>query len=322
MPMLHVSAEDLVGLLNWTCLVGKLRDVFRSGDCVAPPRHHHMVPVPGSADATLLIMPAWQYGGCIGVKLVTVFPGNADRGLPAIAGSYLLIDGAQGNVVALLDGGELTARRTAAISALTAQHLAADDSRFMLMVGTGRLSLNLIETHHAVRPLDAVHVYGRSAEKAACVAAAARQQSINALPVTDLEGAARKADIISCATLSSTPLIFGEWLKSGVHVDLVGAFKANMRETDDAVMARAEGIFVDTRAGAFAEAGDILQAIQSGAIPADPIAADLFDLARGGHQGRESQEDITVFKSVGASLSDLAAALYAVQAYQENSADR
>ena len=322
MPMLHISAEDLVDLLNWTCLVDRLRDIFQSEDCEAPRRHHHTVPVPGSADATLLVMPAWQSGAYIGVKLVTVFPGNADRGLPAIAGNYLLIDGTQGNVVALLDGGELTARRTAAISALAAQYLAADDARVMLMVGTGRLSLNLIEAHHAMKRLDAVYVYGRSAEKAAHVAAAACQKSINALPVTDLEEVARKADIISCATLSSAPLIFGEWLKPGVHVDLVGAFKVSMRETDDAVMARADGIFVDTRAGAFGEAGDIVQAIQSGAIAADPIAADLFELTRGGHPGRERQKDITVFKSVGASLSDLAAAMHAAQAYQENNAGR
>jgi len=304
-----IPAEDIKALLDWPALVNALREMFATGGCEAPPRHHHTIPVPNSPDATLLLMPAWQSGNYIGVKLVTVFPGNAALGQPAIAGMYLLLDGAKGHVLAMLDGGELTARRTAAASALAAQYLAPENASTMLMIGTGRLSTNLIRAHASVRPIEEVLVFGRSVEKAETIAANIRQSGLKAEPVTDLQKAAESADIISCATLSTVPILHGDWITQGTHVDLVGAFKSTMRETDDEVMAKADLIFVDTRAGAFGEAGDLIQAISSGAISKDPIAGDLLDLTSGKLAGRLHETDRTVFKSVGASLEDLAAAI-------------
>lgn len=310
-----IPADKIVALLDWPALIDALKVMFATGNCEAPPRHHHTIPVPDNPDATLLLMPAWQSGAYIGVKLVTVFPGNAKLGQPAISGTYLLMDATDGHVLAMLDGGELTARRTAAASALAAQYLAPEKARTLLMIGTGRLSVNLIEAHASVRPIEEVFVFGRSIGKAKAIAAKIASSGLKAEPVIDLQAAAARADIISCATLSTEPILHGAWISPGTHIDLVGAFKSTMRETDDEVMTKADAIFVDTRAGAFGEAGDLIQAISSGALCKDPIAGDLFDLTTGKLPGRLREQDRTIFKSVGASLEDLAAAILAYERF-------
>ncbi|WP_026619421.1 alanine dehydrogenase [Ensifer sp. WSM1721] len=310
--MLVLDAADTRAALPWDGLVAALEDMFAKG-CVMPVRHHHDVEVPGEADATLLLMPAWQPGAYVGVKMVSVFPGNQTRGLPAIHGSYLLSSGKTGELLAILDGGELTARRTAAASALAARYLARQDASSMLMVGTGRLSTNVIEAHASVRPIRKVAVWGRDPKKAEATAEELDLGNISVSVATDLEAAAREADIISCATLSSAPLIRGDWLKPGAHLDLIGAFKPTMRESDDRAATRAT-IFVDTRTGALKEGGDIVQPLKAGLITEAAIRADLFELARGEHPGRTAPDEITLFKSVGAALEDLAGAVLALEA--------
>jgi ornithine cyclodeaminase len=302
--------------LDWDALITALAAMFQ-GDCVMPVRHHHTVSVPGQADATLLLMPAWQPSHYIGVKLVSVFPDNATRSLPAIHGSYLLSSGQTGELLAVIDGGELTARRTAAASALAARHLARKDASNLLVVGTGRLCVNLVEAHSRVRPIRQVSIWGRDKEKAERAAADARALGYAVKVVGDLEAATREADIISCATLSRGPLVRGEWLKPGSHLDLIGAFTKEMRESDDDAVRRAR-VFVDTRAGAFAEAGDILQPIASGIISRDHVQAELAELVRGA-EGRKSPDEITLFKSVGAALEDLAGAILAYQTAMRDS---
>jgi alanine dehydrogenase len=258
--------------------------------------------------ASLLLMPAWRVGHRIGVKLVTVFPGNRARGERAVAGVYALFDANDGRLLALLEGEELTARRTAGASAYAAARLARADARHLVMVGAGRLARPLIEAHRSVRPIERVSLWSRTAAHAE---AAAAQMAAEGLPVRacpDLEAAVRGADIVSCATLATAPLVRGAWLAPGTHVDLVGAFKAQMRETDDAAMQRADLIVVDDRVAALAEGGDVVQALASGAIGMDRVAAELRDFARGAHPGRTRDEQVTVFKSVGFALEDLAAA--------------
>lgn len=292
-------------------LIDSLRAMFQS-DCVVPLRHHHDIEVPGETNATLLLMPAWVTGHYFGVKMVSVFPGNSARALPAIFGSYLLSSGKTGELLAVMDGGELTARRTAAASALAASYLARRDAKTLLIVGTGRLSANLIEAHRATRPIGRVMIWGRDPEKSKLIANRAEAMGLVADVTGNLEQAAGEADIISCATLSSEPLVMGDWLKPGVHLDLIGAFKPTMRESDD-VAARRSHIFVDTRAGAMREGGDIAQPLKDGIIlPAD-IRADLAELTKGAHPGRTSDEEITLFKSVGAASEDLAGAILALQ---------
>jgi alanine dehydrogenase len=310
-----IGADDIHRLLDYPSLVVALREMFRSG-CTMPQRHHHTIAsaedaVPG----TLLLMPAWRTGqgnGArhIGIKIVTVFPDNARRGLPAVHGSYVLLDGATGVPVAMLDGTALTLRRTAAASALAADFLARPDSAVHLMVGTGALAPHLVAAHAAVRPIREVRVWGRDPAKAATLAARLAAQEVAAVPVDDLAEAVAEADIITCATLARDPLIRGEWLKPGAHLDLVGGFTPDMREADDEAVRRAT-VYIDTE-GALHEAGDIMQPMSGGSLSRERIVADLFDLSRGAAHGRRSPDEITLFKSVGSALEDLAAAELAV----------
>ncbi|SMC89788.1 ornithine cyclodeaminase family protein [Rhizobium sp. RU36D] len=316
--MLLLNESETAAALSWGALIEALETMFRS-ECVMPTRHHHEVEVPEGADATLLLMPAWVPGRYVGVKLVSVYPDNHKSSLPAIHGSYLLTSGKTGEMLAVIDGGELTARRTAAASALAARYLAAPGAEAMVMVGTGRLSLNLIQAHSMVRPLKRISIWGRSIEKAEATAQEARVLGFDASVCTDLESAVRSADIISCATLSSTPLVRGAWLKPGAHLDLVGAFKSSMRESDDEAVAKAS-VYVDTREGALAEAGDLLQPIAAGAFSADRIRGSLKDLVSGAVEGRKSPDEITLFKSVGAALEDLAGAILAYESVTGKSA--
>jgi len=309
--MLVLNEAETASALAWPDLIEAIESMF-SGPCVMPVRHHHDVDVPGEAHATLLLMPAWVPGRYIGVKLVSVFPDNHLRGLPAIHGSYLLSSGRTGEMLATIDGGELTARRTAAASALAGKYLARKDAESMLVVGTGRLSLNLIQAHASVRPLKHFSIWGRSRANAEKIAEEARQLGFDAVACTDLENAAREADVISCATLSQEPLILGAWLKPGAHLDLVGAFKPTMRESDDDAVCLSQ-IYVDTRAGALSEAGDIVQPIERGLIKSDDIRGELSELIKGSIAGRSSEEAITLFKSVGAALEDLAGAILAYE---------
>lgn len=310
--MLHIDADALDRVFDENALADSLGAMFRDG-CTQPVRHHHSMEVPGEPDATLLLMPAWQPGESVGIKVASVFPGANSRGLPAVQASYLLLDPRTGAPLALLDGARLTVRRTAAASALAARYLARHDASRMVMVGAGALSPCLIRAHMAARPsLDHISIWNHNGDKAAAQAGFLQAAGIPAVAAPDLEAAVRQADIVSCATLSRVPLVLGDWLQPGTHLDLVGAFTPQMRESDDRAMQRAT-IFVDTRAGATREGGDIVQAVDSGAISHDDIAADLYDLTRGEHPGRTSDREITLFKSVGAALEDLAAARLAYE---------
>jgi len=309
--MLVLDEAETRNALPFAGLIDALDLMFRSNP-QAPPRHHHAIDVPGEPEATLLLMPAWLAGRYVGVKMVSVFPGNGKRGLPAIFGSYLLSSGTTGELLAILDGGELTARRTASASALAARYLSRKDSATLLVCGTGRLSVNLIEAHATVRPIKDVLVWGRDAGKAAEIVDRTASLGLSVAVTADLAAAAARADIISCCTLSEQPLIKGEWLRPGTHLDLIGAFKPSMRESDDEAVRRSH-IYVDTRAGALAEGGDLIQPIRAGVISSDDIVADLAELAGGMAAGRKTEDEITRFKSVGASIEDLAGAIFALE---------
>ena len=305
--MLTVSAADIKDSLQWGTLTDAVREMFRRG-CEMPARHHHKVKVAGEPDATLLLMPAWTPGGYLGTKILNVFPGNSERGLPSISANYLLSSAKTGEMLALIDGGELTAARTAAASALAASYLARSDASHLLIVGTGRLAPLLASAHASQRPVNTITVWGRTPDKAGALARELTDQGLKAQATDDLETAVGKADIVSCATLAEESLIHGEWLQPGTHVDLVGAYTPAMREADDEVVRRAT-VFVDTRNGATKEAGDIAIPLATGILSMDGIAADRYDLCREDHPGRTNDDEITMFKSVGVALEDLAAAI-------------
>jgi len=313
--MRDFSAADVDAALSFPGLVDTLAVAFTRG-AIAPPRHHHAVALQGRPEATLLLMPAWEArapgsqdaGRYMGVKSVTVFPDNATRGQPAVLGTYLLLSAETGATLAVMDATRLTAWRTAAASALASRHLSRPDASRMLMIGAGTLAPFLVRAHASVRPITEVAVWNRTPARAQARVATLAAAGIAATVAGDLEAAARSADIISTATLSSEPLVRGAWLRQGTHVDCVGAYRPAMRETDDEAVRRAR-IYVDTHAGALSEAGDILQPLSAGVIGKEAIVGDLFDLCRGAVKGRTSADEITLFKSVGASIEDLAAAI-------------
>ncbi len=293
-----IEAAEVRMRTSMPALIDALRTAFR-GEIHAPPRTvHHL-----SDSASLLLMPAWDDGHQIGVKLVQVDTARSS----AVAASYLLFDGASGRLEAVIDGAMLTARRTAAASALAADYLARDDARTLAILGTGVLAPHFAEAHAAVRPIDSVLIWGRNPERAARVADDVRQAGIDALALPDAGEAVARADIVSCVTSATTPVLHGANLRPGTHVDLVGAFRTDMREADDAVFDDAT-VYVDTVAGALDEAGDLLHAIDAGVLAADDIRGDLADLCRDKAPGRTTKAEITVFKSVGTSIEDLACA--------------
>ena len=305
--MRYFDAAAIRGHLTWPRMLAALDAMLRD-DVAAPLRTHHAIEVPGEPTATLLLMPAWRTARRLGVKLVTVFPGNAARGQNAVGAVYALFDAANGAPLAMFDGEEITARRTAGASAYAATRLARADARHHVIVGSGRIARQLGDAYRTIRPIERVSVWSRTAEHARAAAADLSRDGLNASAVTDLERAVRAADIVSCATLSTVPIVRGEWLAPGVHLDLVGAFRADMRETDDAAVKRADLVVVDRRESAMREGGDIVQAIGSGAVNEAAIAAELADFARSAHPGRTRAGQITLFKSVGFALEDLAAA--------------
>jgi alanine dehydrogenase len=303
-----VTAEDIARALSYDSLVEALREAF-CADVIVPVRQHYTIPRPGE-DATLLLMPAWMAAGAafVGCKVITVFPDNAALGQPALYGSYLLLSGDTGEPLATLDGRVLTAWRTAAASALAATFLARTDARHLVMIGAGALAPHLIAAHAAVRPIGRVTLWNRTRRRAEELAADLGRRGLTIAVADDLESAVRTADIISCATLAREPLVRGAWLKPGAHIDLVGGFTPDMREADDEAVRRAR-VYVDTRAGACEEAGDIVDPIRRGIIGESDVRGDLFDLCRGNARGRQSASEITLFKSVGSALEDLAAAM-------------
>jgi alanine dehydrogenase len=253
------------------------------------------------------LMPAWS-AAALGVKLVTVMPGAAALGADTVQASYLLLDRATGQPRAMIDGEALTLRRTAAVSALAAQHLALPDARRLLVVGTGRLAPWLARAHMALQPeLDQVQIWGRNADAAEEVVEVLRDEGLDAEVALSLREAVEQAQIVSCATTAREPVLQGVWLSPGTHLDLVGGFRRDMREADSAAVARSR-VFVDTFAGALAEAGDLLEPIEQGVIGREHVLGELAQLLRSEVRGRLAPGDITLFKSVGSALEDLAAA--------------
>jgi ornithine cyclodeaminase len=285
-----------------------LRAAFAEADQAQVPRRHaHLLP----GDATLLLMPAWRAQRQLGIKLVTVTPSNRERDLPTVHALYVLSDTDTGAPLAIIDGEVLTLRRTAAVSALASRFLSRADSRSLLLVGTGRLAPEMVVAHCHARDIERVMLWGRSERKAQETIERIKQAGLPDHVSIDTElvlaAACAGADIICCATTSTEPLLRAEWVKPGTHIDLVGGFRPNMREADDTLMSMT-ALFVDTLEGALAEAGDLVQPIQAGLLQATDIRADLSALARASHPGRQSPEQITLFKSVGSALADLAAA--------------
>ncbi len=292
-------------------LIPALREMFATG-CEVPARHVHEVRAPGGGSFTSLIMPAWVEGRYYGVKTINIAPGNGARGLPGLHASYMLYDGSTGVPLALVDGDQVTTRRTAAASALAASWLAREDARHLLVVGAGQIAALLPHAYRVVRPVEAVSVWARSPQKARALAARLRAEGLPAQAAPDLAAACHAADIVSCATLATEPVVQGAWLRPGSHLDLIGSFTPAMREADDACFTGA-ALYLDTEEG-LNKSGDLLGPISRGVFTAAEVRGTLATLARGASAGRRDRHERTVFKSVGIALEDLAAAIEVFEA--------
>lgn len=306
-----IEAESTRRHLQFAPLIAAIAQMFVQG-CEVPPRHQHDIDGAGIPGGTVLLMPAWRPGSYLGIKTVSIFAGNRERGLPGLHSAYLLIDAGTGVPLAMIDGNEITSRRTAAASALAARYLARADAGRLLVVGAGRVAQLLPEAYTAVRPIREIQVWARRGEAAQALVTGLRAAGWAATVAPDLQAAVGQADIVSCATLSEAPLVHGAWLNPGTHLDLIGGFAPAMRETDDACFANSL-VFIDTEE-TLLKAGDLLAPIASGVFCAADVRATLAQLCRGEHPGRTAGAEITVFKSVGTALEDLAAATLVYEA--------
>jgi ornithine cyclodeaminase len=273
--------------------------------------------VKGGGRNDWLMLPAWQHGRCFGIKTVSVFPGNAAKNIASVQGAYLLFSGQTGEMLCGLDGAMLTLRKTAANSAAAADWLARADAETLCMVGAGALAPHLIEAHCAVRPIRKVLWWNRSrpALERAIAALAPLLPKVSIVAADNLEKAVAISDVISTATMAQEPLVKGAWLRSGTHLDLVGGYRPDMRESDDACVTRAARCYVDARFTTIEEAGDVTQPIASGLIAPDAFI-DMGEVARGEKPKRISNDEITWFKSGGGGHEDLATAWAVYQAFK------
>jgi ornithine cyclodeaminase/alanine dehydrogenase-like protein (mu-crystallin family) len=313
MAVPFIDAATLGRALPMAAAIDALQDAFgvsASDRPAAPLRSRVKV---GPAD--LLLMPAVGASGT-GVKLVTVNPENPARGLPLIHAVYVLFAPGTLAPAAVIDGSALTGLRTAAVSGLATRFLARKEAARLVIFGAGVQAESHLDAMLAVRPVEWLRVAGRSAGPAKRLAALARERGLDAAAVSG-EGAVEEvlgqADLVCACTTSTEPLFDGAWLRPGAHVNAVGSYQPHVRELDDVTMRRARGrIVVETREVTLAEAGDLLIPIASGAIGIGDVAADLAEVV-GGAIVRRSEEDVTVFKSVGVAFEDLAVAGAAVE---------
>ncbi|WP_454742499.1 ornithine cyclodeaminase family protein [Cupriavidus necator] len=314
--MLNIDAESARASLPFDRLVDALKEAFASG-CEVPLRHNHTVTTAQGQQGTLLLMPAWSPSqGYLGVKTVSIYPGNAGRSLPGLFSTYILYSVETGEPLALIDGNEITSRRTAAASALGASFLSRKDARSMLLLGAGRVASLVPYAWRSVRQITRVGVWDINAAQGRRLAEQLCRDGFDAYVVDRLDTDTCAVDVISAATLSTEPLIRREYLRPGTHVDLIGGFTPAMRETDDACFA-GTSVFVDTDEAA-TKAGDLLSPLGNGVIAREDIRSDLAGLCRAGHAGRVSDDEITVFKAVGTALEDLAAAAMCFEAVANN----
>ena len=311
MQTLVVNQREVRELLPMTeCIdvVAAALETLSKGDAVQPLRTATWLP---DRRGLIGLMPAYLGGiDAPGIKVVTVYPGNHGTALDSHQGAVLLFDGAHGSLVAVMDGSEITAIRTAAASGVATRLLAREDATELAIIGTGVQARTHLEAMAAVRPIARARVWSRSAEGARAFAARAAERS--GIPVeaaASARAACEGADIVCTTTSSTVPVVEGEWLAPGAHVNAVGACVKAARELDTAAVVRSR-LYVDCRESTFNEAGDFLIPRDEGAIGDDHIVGELGEVMLGTAPGRGGADEITLFKSLGVGVEDVAAAHY------------
>jgi ornithine cyclodeaminase len=308
----HFNADSVHRLLDYPSLIEALREAHRAER--VPTTTSLIMGEPGDETNKFISLMAWAKSEVIAVKLVGVFPSNLALPTPeaSVQGLVALFSGQTGAPLAVADGAAMTFRKTAADSALGADYLARRDAEVLLVVGAGGLGPHVAMAHTSARPsIRRVLIWNRTLARAKHLAQRLEIANASVEAVSDLDAAVVQADIISCVTMATEPLIHGALLKRGAHVDLVGAYLPQMRESDDDVVRRAS-LFVDTRKNCD-RSGDLRQPIDNGLITLASIKADLFDLCAGRHIGRSNPDEITLYKNVGGAHLDLFTARHLVQ---------
>ncbi len=307
-----VSAEEVHAALAYPDLIDALEDAF-ANEFTMPPRKVFSLDDDESNHDAFALLPSWNES-VIGVKAFTYFP-NPAEGYKSLYSKILLFDRQHGQPLALVDGTTVTFWRTAGISGLASRLLSREDSRRLLVVGTGNLASYIVRAQASVRQLQQVQIWGRTREKAEKVVGQLFQElpQIQFSVADDLAVACREADIVVSATGSHEPLVRGEWIREGTHTDFIGNHHADKRECDTDLVAKSK-IYVDSRDNCFREAGEILVPIAEGAITAESVAGELTEMCTGKVPLRESDNEITLFKSIGMALSDLVGATSAYRA--------
>jgi alanine dehydrogenase len=322
MEVLVLNGEQVAELMPMPECIKVMRDALAAlarGEALVPLRT--VMRVPG-VSGFLGLMPGYisphaGQEGALGMKAVSVFPGNAQRGIDTHQGAVLLFEADTGRLSALMDGAAITAIRTAAVSGVATDVLARRDASELAILGAGVQARTHIEAIAAVRPLRRVRIWSRNAEHAAALAAELRRRfgfPIEAAP--SAEAAVREADIVATVTASPEPILQRAWLKEGVHINAVGSSIPTSREIDTATMVAAR-LFVDRRESALAEAGDLLIAIGEGAVKGDHVQAELGEVIIGKNPGRRSPRELTLFKSLGLAVEDVASAAYIARRARE-----
>lgn len=304
--MLIISDEKIRENLSYPGLIDALKRIFQS-NYTMPLRHHHFYKTAEGKDNTLILMPVWNHD-FIGMKQVTVAPANTELGIPSIFARYILSNARTGEPLAMMNAAELTSRRTACTSALAADYLARKNAKNLLIVGSGKVAQHLAFAYAAVRQLEKISIWARNTEKMHAMVAELQAAGLPAQAAENLETAVKEADVVSCATLSETPIIKGAWVQEGTHLDMIGSHKPNTREADNEALLKST-VFVDSRMGALHETGDLAIPIAEGIFKEEQVQADITELIRGEHPGRSNEKEITFFKSAGLAVEDLAAAL-------------
>ena len=282
------------------------------GEVVHPLRP--VVPVAGTKNV-FAVMPAYSSAlKAFSTKIISVYPDNHGTEYDSHQGLVVLFDGERGNPVAMMDAASITAIRTAAVSAVATKLLAVSDAATVAVLGAGVQARTHVDAMLAARPFERVVLWARSREKAERLAGElAKRHGAKFSVAADVQGAVAGAQVVCTVTASREPVLRGEWIQPGTHINAVGASLATARELDTAAVKRAR-IFVDRRESALNEAGDLLIPIKEGAIAPDDIAGELGELLVGRKQGRRSPQEITLFKSLGLAVEDLASARHLYEA--------
>jgi ornithine cyclodeaminase/alanine dehydrogenase-like protein (mu-crystallin family) len=299
-----IGAEELSRLLPMIDAIDALDAAFGTHRPTTPLRSQVDM-----GDGSLLLMPAFGPEGA-GVKLITFVPGNPGMGLPLIQGAYVIFSPDTRSPEAVIDGAALTGLRTAAVSGLATRYLAGPEASSLVIFGAGTQAHTHLEAMIAARPIEQVTVVSRTSSRAESLAAHARKMGLEGMVGDPF--AVAGADVVCTCTTSPDPVVDGDLLQPGAHVNAVGAFRPETRELDDVSVARGR-VVVEEREAALEEAGDLLIPIDNGKFSPDDIAADLSEVVAG-TQVRRNDDDITVFKSVGIAFEDLAIARAAVKA--------